>query len=85
MTTEREQDLDDARVKSRADSLTADEVAAGTDDAEAQAAAILEESDEREGDRVDPPGQGVEHRRSEDTVEPPTGDSDEDDRAEPTP
>jgi hypothetical protein len=48
-----------------------EEVEAGTDDATAQAEAILEESDEREADRVDPPGQPVEHRRSEDTVELP--------------
>jgi hypothetical protein len=59
------------RVKARADALFPEETEAGTDDAMAQAAAILEESDERESDRVDPPGQGVEHRRSEDTVELP--------------
>jgi hypothetical protein len=71
MNTDREQDAEDARVRSRADALTADEVAAGTDDAEAQAAAILEESDEREGDGVHPPGPALEHRRSEDTVDAP--------------
>jgi hypothetical protein len=59
------------RVKARAEALLPEEVEAGTDDATAQAEAILEESDEREADRVDPPGQGVEHRRSEDTVELP--------------
>jgi hypothetical protein len=48
-----------------------EEVAAGTDDAEAQAAEILKESDEREADRVNPPGPAVEHRRSEDTVDAP--------------
>jgi hypothetical protein len=37
----------------------------------AQAEAILEESDAREDDRIDPPGQPVEHRRSQDTVELP--------------
>jgi hypothetical protein len=62
-------DLD--RIKARAEALTPEEEEAGSDDPLAQAAAILEESDEREFDRVDPPGQGVEHRRSEDTVELP--------------
>ena len=50
---------------------------------EAQAAAILEESDEREDDRVDPPGQGVEHRRSQDTVELPVIDADAQDEPNP--
>ena len=62
---------DPERVKARADALLPEEIEAGTDDATAQAEAILEESDEREANRVDPPGQGVEHRRSEDTVELP--------------
>ena len=59
------------RVAARADALLPEETKAGSDDPLAQAAAILEESDEREEDRVDPPGQGVEHRRSEDTAEVP--------------
>ncbi len=71
MTTPDDRDLDDKRVHARAEALFPEEVAAGTDDAEAQAAAILEESDERQADRVDPPGPAVEHRRSEDTVELP--------------
>ena len=62
---------DTERVKARAEALLPEEVEAGTDDAMAQAEAILDESDAREGDRVDPPGQPVEHRRSEDTVELP--------------
>ena len=62
---------DQDRIKARAEALTPEEEEAGSDDPMAQAAAILEESDEREFDRVDPPGQGVEHRRSEDTVELP--------------
>jgi hypothetical protein len=57
------------RIKARAEALLPEEEAAGSDDPVAQAAAILEESDEREQDRVDPPGQPVEHRRSEDTVD----------------
>ena len=45
-------------VKARADALSPEEVEAGTDDPIAQAAAILEESDERESNRVDPAGSG---------------------------
>ena len=62
---------DQDRINARAEALTPEEEEAGSDDPVAQAAAILEESDEREFDRVDPPGQGVEHRRSEDTVDLP--------------
>jgi hypothetical protein len=60
---------DAERIRSRAESLQTEEERVGTDDAEAQAAAILEDSDAREADRVDPPGQSVEHRHSEDTVD----------------
>jgi hypothetical protein len=67
---------DDERVQARADALLPEEQEAGSDDPLAQAEAILEESDEREDDRVDPPGQPVEHRRSEDTVELPAVDQD---------
>ncbi len=62
---------DKERAQARADALPPEEVEAGTDDPLAQAEAILAESDARQSDRVDPPGQGVEHRRSEDTVELP--------------
>jgi hypothetical protein len=62
---------DQERIRARAEALSPEEEEAGSDDPMAQAAAILEESDERETDREDPPGQGVEHRRSEDTVELP--------------
>jgi hypothetical protein len=60
---------DPERIRSRAESLQTEEERVGTDDAEAQAAAILEDSDAREADRVDPPGQPVEHRHSEDTID----------------
>jgi hypothetical protein len=76
MTIPDDLESDEARVRARAEALTSEEIAAGTDDAEAQAAAILEESDEREDDRVDPPGPAVEHRHSEDTVELPVDDQD---------
>ena len=62
---------DQDRIKARAEALLPEEEEAGSDDPEAQAAAILEESDEREFERDDPTGQGLEHRRSEDTVDLP--------------
>ena len=73
--------VDAARVKARAEARPPEEVEAGTDDPIAQAGAILAESDAREVDRVDPPGQPVEHRRSEDTVELPAAPDDPDDQA----
>jgi hypothetical protein len=60
---------DEERIEARAEALLPEEQEAGSDDPHAQAAAILEESDERERDRIDPPGQPVEHRTSEDTVD----------------
>jgi hypothetical protein len=77
MTTPEDRDLDEARAHSRAEALFPEEIAAGTDDAEAQAAAILEESDQREGDGVHPPGPALEHRRSEDTVEVPAAEAED--------
>jgi hypothetical protein len=77
MTFPDELEPDAARVRARAEALTAEEVLAGTDDAEAQAAEILQESDEREADRVNPPGPAVEHRRSEDTVDAPDVEDDQ--------
>jgi hypothetical protein len=62
---------DRERIQARAEALLPEEEEAGSDDPLAQAAAILEESDEREFERDDPTGQGLEHRRSEDTVDPP--------------
>jgi hypothetical protein len=61
---------DQERVQSRADALSPEERAAGSDDPSAQAEAILAESDARTEDRVSPPGKPVEYRHSEDTVEP---------------
>jgi hypothetical protein len=60
---------DPRRVQRRADELTAEERKAGSDDPEAQAEEILLESDERTDNRVSPPGQPVQHRHSEDTVD----------------
>jgi ssDNA-binding replication factor A large subunit len=63
--------IDDERIKARAEALLPEEEEAGSDDPVAQAAAILEESDEREFERDDPTGEGLEHRHSEDTVDLP--------------
>lgn len=62
---------DPKRVQGRAEALLPEEREAGSDDANAQAAEILADSDARTADRVTPPGKPVEHRQSEDTVEPP--------------
>jgi hypothetical protein len=78
-------DEDEDRVEARAEALLPEEVEAGSADPFAQAEAILEESDEREDDRVDPPGQPVEHRRSEDTVDLPVLSDDPDDQERPKP
>ena len=64
----------DERVASRAAELEVEEPELADDDAEAedQAAAILADSDEREAQASSPDRGGghVEHRRSEDTVDP---------------
>lgn len=56
----------DQRVEQRAAEVLPEEAAAGVDDPEAMAAAVLAESDERQVDRDAAPGSVVEHRRSED-------------------
>jgi len=61
---------DEKRVQSRADSLRAEEIEAGSDDPKTQAETILEESDERENDRVAPGGKQVESGQSGDNVDP---------------
>ena len=58
------------RVAGRAD-LTAEEKAAGSEDPHEQARLILEDSDVRQTDRDAAPDTVLEHRTSEDTVEPP--------------
>ena len=59
---------DDETVAARAEELTAEERHAGVDNPQALADAIMTESEERTLDRT---GTANEHRRSEDTVEPP--------------
>lgn len=60
----------DERVEARATELLPEELAAGSDDPGAQAAAILEDSDDREADRTAAPGSFVEHRTSDEATEP---------------
>ena len=58
--------MTDDRITERADDLLPEEWAAGSADPEAQAEAILEESDEREYGEAPVP----EHRTSDQTVTP---------------
>ncbi len=69
MEDERQVPVEDERVATRA-GLLPEEQEAGSDDPEAQAETILEDSDIRQGDRDAAPDAIVEHRRSEDTVDP---------------
>ena len=61
------------RAEQRAADLLPEEVAAGSADPQAQAAAILAESDEREADLEAAPDSFVEHRTSGQTVTPGKG------------
>jgi len=67
---EQDRTVDDARVASRSE-LLPEEQAAGSDDPEAQAEAILAESEERIESRDAAPGTNLERRTSEDTTPPP--------------
>ena len=73
MTAEMAEERDE-RVASRAAELEVEEPEMGGDEVEAeqQAAAILADSDDREAEASSPDRGGghVEHRRSEDTVDP---------------
>lgn len=60
----------DQRVSTRAE-LLPEERAAGSEDPEAQAEAILADSDERASSREAAPGTHLEHRTSEDATPPP--------------
>lgn len=63
----------DDRIQRRAHDLLPEERAAGSADPQAQAAAILADSDEREHDVEAAPDSFLEHRRSVDTVVPTEG------------
>jgi hypothetical protein len=58
------------RVESRAEHLLPEERTAGSDDPEAQAEAILEDSDAREGYAEPAPGLRIHHRHTEETLDP---------------
>jgi hypothetical protein len=58
------------RVERRAADLLPEELAAGSDDPQAQAEAILGDSDVREGDLEAAPDSFLEHRTSDQTVAP---------------
>jgi hypothetical protein len=61
---------DPERVAHRADELLPEELEAGSDNPQAQAEAILEESDERSADGTAGPGAPVEHRTSSQATPP---------------
>ena len=61
--------MSDSRSAQRAADLLPEEVAAGSADPEAQAAAILADSDAREADLEAAPNTVLEHRTSAQTVE----------------
>lgn len=66
---EPEPSVDEERVDTRAE-LLPEEQRAGSDDPEAQAEAILEDSEARTLDRDASPGTHLEHRTSEDVTPP---------------
>jgi hypothetical protein len=65
--------MSDDRVEQRASALLPEETSTGSADPEAQAAAILAESDEREEHPGSAPGTFLEHRTSDQTVTPADG------------
>ncbi len=56
--------IDDDRVTSRADELLPEELAAGSEDPQAQAEALLQDSDDREHYRESSPDLRIDHRTS---------------------
>lgn len=71
MEDERQVPVEDERVATRA-GLLPEEREPGSEDPDAQAETILEDSEVRQADRDAAPDAVVEHRRSEDTVDPPS-------------
>jgi len=57
--------IDDERVNERAAELLPEELAVGSDDPQAQAEALLRDSDDRENYRETAPDLRIEHRTSE--------------------
>ena len=66
---DRDMDPDQERVRHRADDLLPEERTAGSDDPEAQAAAILADSDERQDDQTAAPDTVMENRTSADAAD----------------
>lgn len=62
-------DPESDRVRRRSERLLPEERAAGSDDAEAQAASILADSDAREAYAEPTPDLRIDHRRSEETAD----------------
>ena len=62
--------MTDDRIERRAEHLRVEERRAGSDDAHAQAEAILEDSDRRATDRDAAPASMVEHRTSDEATPP---------------
>ena len=60
--------IDDDRAHDRAGHLLPEELAAGSDDPEAQAAALLQDSDDREHYRETSPDLRIDHRTSEESA-----------------
>lgn len=65
--------MSDHRAEQRAADLLPEEIAVGSADPEAQAEAILAESDEREADLEAAPDSFLEHRTSDQTMTPGDG------------
>ena len=61
--------MTDERAESRADHLLPEEEAVGSDDPQAQAEAILDDSDERENDPEAAPDTILERRTSEEAAD----------------
>ncbi|GAA0722104.1 hypothetical protein Drose_08300 [Dactylosporangium roseum] len=60
--------IDDDRVQDRAALLLPEELAAGSDDPQAQAEALLRDSDDREKYRETTPDLRIEHRTSDEAA-----------------
>lgn len=60
--------IDDDRVRDRAAELLPEELAAGSDDPQAQAEAVLRDSDDRERYREPTPDLRIDHRTSEEAA-----------------
>ncbi|MEU7866185.1 hypothetical protein [Dactylosporangium sp. NPDC049140] len=59
--------IDDERIRDRAE-LLPEELAAGSDDPEAQAVAVLQDSDDREDYRESAPDLRIEHRTADEAA-----------------